>query len=55
MSRIGKKPVQIPSNVTATLEGQKVKVKGPKGELEFSVPDDVKIEQTDNGIAFRPQ
>ena len=34
MSRIGRKPVPVPKNVTATVEGQTVKVKGPKGELE---------------------
>ena len=54
MSRIGKKPVQIPSNVTATVEGQKVKVKGPKGELQFSVPDAVSIKKTDDGIELAP-
>ena len=35
MSRIGKKPVPVPSNVTATLTGQQVKVKGPKGEVGY--------------------
>mgnify|MGYP003393492029 CR=1 FL=1 len=45
MSRIGKKPVPVPSNVTATLTGQQVKVKGPKGELSFSVPEAVKVVQ----------
>ena len=34
MSRIGKKPIPVPKNVTVTIEGQRVKVKGPKGELE---------------------
>jgi large subunit ribosomal protein L6 len=34
MSRIGKKPIPVPKAVTVTIEGQKVKVKGPKGELE---------------------
>jgi large subunit ribosomal protein L6 len=34
MSRIGKRPVAVPKNVTVTIEGQRVKVKGPKGELE---------------------
>ena len=34
MSRIGKKPVQIPAGVTATVDGSHVSVKGPKGELE---------------------
>ena len=34
MSRIGKRPIPVPKNVTVTIEGQHVKVKGPKGELE---------------------
>lgn len=54
MSRIGKKPVPVPDKVTATLEGQHVQVKGPKGELSFTVPDDVKIEQTDDGLVMAP-
>ena len=34
MSRIGKNPVALPAGVTATVDGQTVKVKGPKGELK---------------------
>ena len=34
MSRIGKRPIPVPKNVTVTIDGQRVKVKGPKGELE---------------------
>lgn len=37
MSRIGKKPVQVPSGVTVTLDGQHLSAKGPKGELELNV------------------
>ena len=37
MSRIGKRPIPVPKNVTVTIEGQRVKVKGPKGELEREV------------------
>ena len=37
MSRIGKRPIPVPKNVTVTIEGQRVKVKGPKGELERSL------------------
>ncbi len=54
MSRIGKKPVPVPSNVTATVSGQTVKVKGPKGELSFTVPEDIKIEKAATGIAVTP-
>jgi large subunit ribosomal protein L6 len=43
MSRIGKKPVVIPSGVTAKLEGQTIAVKGAKGELKFTAPDEVAI------------
>ena len=50
MSRIGKKPVAVPSNVTATVSGQTVKVKGPKGELAFDVPDALKVEKTSDGV-----
>lgn len=50
MSRIGKKPVPVPSGVTATVSGQTVKMKGPKGELSFSAPEHVKIAQTPAGI-----
>ena len=54
MSRIGKNPVSIPSGVTASLDGQTVKVKGPKGELSFLVPEDVKVAQEDGHITVAP-
>src|SRR5262245_24983772 len=54
MSRIGKKPVAIPSNVTATVSGKTVTVKGPKGELSFTVPDEIKVEKTAEGIEVTP-
>ena len=41
MSRIGKKPVTVPAGVTLTQSGQSVTVKGPKGELNFNLPDAV--------------
>ena len=50
MSRIGKKPVPVPSNVTATVTGRTVKMKGPKGELSFTVPEEIKVEKTADGI-----
>lgn len=55
MSRIGKRPVAVPSGVTATIDGQIVKMKGPKGELAFSAPDEVLIEKTDGGIEVKPR
>ena len=48
MSRIGKKPVAIPGGVTAAVNGQEVKVKGPKGELKHVLVDDI-IAKLDNG------
>jgi large subunit ribosomal protein L6 len=48
MSRIGKKPVAVPSGITANVEGQTVKVKGPKGALSVVLPDEVTV-KLDNG------
>jgi large subunit ribosomal protein L6 len=50
MSRIGKKPVAVPAGVTATVSGQKVAMKGPKGELSFTCPDLIRVAKTGNGI-----
>ncbi|MEM8802826.1 MAG: 50S ribosomal protein L6 [Pseudomonadota bacterium] len=55
MSRIGKKPVSLPSGVTATLDGQTVTVKGPKGERAFTATDDVTIEVGDDGVTVNPR
>ena len=54
MSRIGKKAVPIPSNVTATVSGREVKMKGPKGELSFTVPERITVEKTAGGIEVGP-
>ena len=48
MSRIGKKPVTVPSGVTAQVNGQEVKVKGPKGELKHVLADAM-VAKLDNG------
>ena len=50
MSRIGRLPVAIPSGVDIAIEGQTVKVKGPKGELQVIVTEPITVSQTDNGI-----
>jgi large subunit ribosomal protein L6 len=50
MSRIGKKPVTVPSGVTAQVDGQEVKVKGPKGELRHVLVDAVVAKLEDGGI-----
>jgi large subunit ribosomal protein L6 len=55
MSRVGKKPVAIPSGVTATVDGQTVKMKGSKGELSFVVPDIVAIAQDAGAISVQPR
>ncbi len=55
MSRIGKKLVAIPSGVTATLDGQKVTVKGPKGELSWTVVDEIAVSQDEGGLSFAPR
>ena len=55
MSRIGKKPVTIPSGVTATVEGQTVKMKGPKGQLQFVVHDDVEVKLDNNAVKVAPR
>lgn len=47
MSRIGKQPIQIPAKVTATINGQQVTVKGPKGELEHTVHPNIAVKQED--------
>jgi len=55
MSRIGKKPIDVPSGVTAAVDGQNVKVKGPKGELAFTVHDDVVVEFNDGKVSVQPK
>lgn len=55
MSRIGKRAVALPDGVTATLEGNIVKAKGPKGELEFVANDEVIIEVKDKEISVQPR
>lgn len=49
-SRIGKKPIEVPANVTITLEGQDLKVKGPLGELSRTYPREVKVQRDESGI-----
>ena len=55
MSRIGKKPVAIPEGVTATVEGQTVTAKGPKGELQFVVNKEVLVKMQDGEITVDPR
>jgi large subunit ribosomal protein L6 len=55
MSRIGKKPVPVPQGVTATVSGQTVTAKGPKGELSFVVNNEVLVKMDGNEIAVEPR
>jgi large subunit ribosomal protein L6 len=55
MSRIGKRPVTIPSGVTATVEGQTVKMKGPKGQLQFVAHNDVEVKFDKGVIRVEPR
>ena len=54
MSRIGKKPVPLPKGVTASVEGQTVKVKGPKGELSVKLVQEVSVSMDEGGISVMP-
>ena len=55
MSRVGKRPVAIPSGVTASVEGQTVKMKGPKGQLQFVVHDDVEVKFESGVVKVAPR
>ncbi len=55
MSRVGKKPVTVPSGVTASVDGQMVKVKGSKGELSFVVPDAVSVILENGAVKVDPR
>ncbi len=55
MSRIGKKPVELPSGVTASVSGQTIEVKGPKGTRSFKATDDVTIAIDGNVVTVEPR
>jgi large subunit ribosomal protein L6 len=55
MSRIGKRPVAVPSGITANVSGQTVKVKGPKGALEVVLHDDVSVKLEEGRIKIDPR
>lgn len=54
MSRIGKKPVVVPSGVEVKIDGQTVKAKGSKGELSVTLVDDVTAQLSDDGVVISP-
>jgi len=55
MSRIGKRPVDLPSGVTASVSGQTVEVTGPKGARSFTATDDVNLVVEDNTVTITPR
>lgn len=55
MSRIGKRPVELPSGVEASVSGQTVSVKGPKGNRAFTATDDVTIKVDGNVVSIEPR
>ena len=55
MSRIGKKPVELPSGVSASVSGQTIEVKGPKGTRTFTATDDVTLTVSDNAVSVMPR
>ena len=55
MSRIGKKPVELPSGVSATVSGQTIEVKGPKGTRSFTATDEVTLSVEDNVVLINPR
>jgi len=55
MSRIGKSPITVPAGVQVTLDGQTVAVKGPKGQLAWTVADEIEIKQEDGALTLTPR
>ena len=55
MSRIGKKPVELPKGVTAEIKGQTIEVKGPKGTRSFTATDDVTLAIADGQVTVTPR
>jgi len=55
MSRIGKYPVEVPEGVDVAIVGQQVTAKGKRGELSFTLSDDVDISQEENKVVVKPR
>ena len=55
MSRIGKKPVDLPKGVTAEIKGQTIEVKGPKGSRSFTATDDVDLVLEEGAVSVKPR
>ena len=56
MSRIGRKPIPVPAGVDVNIDGQTIRVKGPKGELSHTVAEPITVEREDDGtlVVVRP-
>jgi large subunit ribosomal protein L6 len=54
MSRIGKRPVPLPSGVTATTEGRTLSVRGPKGTLSLQMREEISYDVSEDGISVQP-
>ncbi|MGR3650238.1 MAG: 50S ribosomal protein L6 [Shimia sp.] len=55
MSRIGKKPVELPSGVSASVSGQTIEIKGPKDTQSFTATDDVTVAVEENAVKVTPR
>ncbi len=55
MSRIGKRPIELPKGATVTLDGQTVTVKGPKGELSLTLVEEISISQENGVLTLTPR
>lgn len=53
MSRIGRKPIPVPGSVKINIAGQKVDVSGPKGKLDWVVPDPIEVAMENNEVVVR--
>ena len=54
MSRTGKRPISLPEKVDVKVEGLSITVKGPKGQLQRTLPDGVSLSKNDNAIVVKP-
>lgn len=55
MSRVAKKPIELPSGVDVNVNGQVLSIKGPKGQFEYRIHDDVEVQKDDKVLSFAPR
>ncbi|HDP88360.1 MAG TPA: 50S ribosomal protein L6 [Thioalkalivibrio sp.] len=55
MSRVAKKPIELPSGVDVNVNGQVLSIKGPKGQFEYRIHDDVEVQKDDKVLNFAPR